>query len=126
MEQISTHTVKRVLVDQGSSTEVMYLSLFKELQIPKSSLLPADVPLIDFSGTLVWPLGKIILPVVTGSVMANMEFIVVDAPSPYNTILGRNWLHALKTIASTYHKVVRYIGANGRQEDLYGDQVQAK
>lgn len=121
--QISTHSVKRVLVDQGSSAEIMYLSLFKELNIPQSSLVPTNVPLIGFSGTPVWPLGKIVLPVVTGLVAVNMEFIVVDAPSPYNAILGRNWLHSIKAIASTYHQVVWYIGATGRQEDLYGDQV---
>ncbi|XP_058202718.1 uncharacterized protein LOC131317163 [Rhododendron vialii] len=124
--QISTHSVKRVLVDQGSSMEVMYLSLFKELRIPESCLLPAEVPSIGFSGTPVWPIGRITLPVVTGSVVSNLEFVVVDAPSPYNVILGRNWLHSIKAVASTYHQVVRYIGAHGKQEDLLGDQLQAR
>ncbi|XP_058211774.1 uncharacterized protein LOC131323957 [Rhododendron vialii] len=104
----------------------MYLSLFKELGIPESCLLPAEVPLIGFSGTPVWPLGRITLPVVTGSIASNLEFVVVDAPSPYNAILGRNWLHSIKAAASTYHQVVRYIGANGKQEDLFGDQLQAR
>ncbi|XP_058223238.1 uncharacterized protein LOC131332946 [Rhododendron vialii] len=113
--QISTHSVKRVLVDQGNSVEAMYLFLFKELKISESCLLPAEVPLIGFSGTPVWPLGRITLPVVTGSVASNLEFVVVNAPNPYNAILGRNWLHSIKAIASTYHQVVRYIGANGRQ-----------
>ncbi|XP_058211443.1 uncharacterized protein LOC131323607 [Rhododendron vialii] len=126
MVQISTHSVKRVLVDQGSSAEVLYLSLFKELKIPESCLLPAEVPLIGFSGTPVWPLGRITLPVVTGSVASNLEFIVVDALSPYNAILDRNWLHSIKFGTSTYHQVVRYIGAHGRQEDLLGDQLEAR
>ncbi|XP_058180085.1 uncharacterized protein LOC131298624 [Rhododendron vialii] len=114
--QISTHSVKRVLVDQGSSAGVMYLSLFTELEIPESCLLPAEVPLIGFSGTPVWPLGRITLPVVTGSVTSNLEFVVVDAPSPYNAILGRNWLHSIKVVASTYHQVVRqcYVSAIGK------------
>ncbi|XP_058215688.1 uncharacterized protein LOC131326819 [Rhododendron vialii] len=124
--QILTHSVKRVLIDQGSSAEVMYLSLFNELKIPQSCLLPAEVPLIGFSGTPVWHLGRITLPVVTDSVASNQEFVVVDAPSPYNAILGRNWLHSIKAVASTYHQVVRYIGANGKQEDLFGDQLQAR
>lgn len=62
--------------------------------------------MIRLSGTPVWPLGKIVLPVVTGLVVANMEFVVVDAPSPYNAVLGRSWLHTLKAIASTYHQMV--------------------
>ncbi|XP_058198427.1 uncharacterized protein LOC131313949 [Rhododendron vialii] len=116
----------KTLEHQGSSAEVIYLSLFKELKIPESCLLPAEVPLIGFSGTPVWPLGRITLPVVLGSVDSNLEFVIVDAPSPYNAILGRNWLHSIKAVASTYHQVVRYIGAHGRQEDLMGDQLQAR
>ncbi|XP_058202627.1 uncharacterized protein LOC131317063 [Rhododendron vialii] len=87
--QILTHFVKRVLIDQGSSAEVMYLSLFKELKIPESCLLPAEVPLIGFSGTPVWPLGRITLPVVTGSVASNLEFVVVDAPSPSTLFMSQ-------------------------------------
>ncbi|XP_058202626.1 uncharacterized protein LOC131317062 [Rhododendron vialii] len=79
--QISTHSVKRVLIDQGSSAEVMYLSLFKELKIPKSCLLPAEVPLIGFSGTPIWPLGRITLPVVTGSVASNLDVGLPQAES---------------------------------------------
>src|SRR5208282_5473427 len=62
----------------------------------------------------------------TGSVTLNLEFVVVNVPSPYNAILGRAWLHGLRAVASTYHQVVRYIGATGQQEDLYGDQVASK
>lgn len=46
--QIVEHKVKRVLVDQGSSAEIMYNSLFKRLNIPIESLVPAEVPLIGF------------------------------------------------------------------------------
>lgn len=66
-------------------------------------MLPTKVLLIVFNGTPVWPLGRVMLPVVAGSVALSFEFIVVNAPSPYNAILERNWLHDMKTIASTYH-----------------------
>lgn len=60
--------VKRVLVDQGSSAEVMYYSLFKTLKLNREELRPAKVPLIGFTGAPVWPLGLISLPVRAGSV----------------------------------------------------------
>ncbi|XP_058180075.1 uncharacterized protein LOC131298613 [Rhododendron vialii] len=47
--QIGVHDVKRVLIDQGSSTEVMYYDLFKKLDLPESALQPTDVPLIGFN-----------------------------------------------------------------------------
>ncbi|XP_058181264.1 uncharacterized protein LOC131299701 [Rhododendron vialii] len=48
--QIGVHDVKRILVDQGSSAEVMYYDLFKKLDLPESALQPTDVPLIGFNG----------------------------------------------------------------------------
>ncbi|XP_058220674.1 uncharacterized protein LOC131330925 [Rhododendron vialii] len=42
--QILTHSVKRVLVDQGSSAEVMYLSLFKELKISEHPFSQSRFP----------------------------------------------------------------------------------
>ncbi|XP_058219380.1 uncharacterized protein LOC131329949 [Rhododendron vialii] len=124
--RIRTFNVRRILVDQGSSAEVMYYSLFKDLKLSDTDLHPSEVPLIGFSRAPVWPLGMITLPIRAGSVVLDMEFVVVDVPSPYNAIVRRTWLHKLKAIASTYHQVVRFIGANGRQEDVYEDQTAAK
>ncbi|XP_058211738.1 uncharacterized protein LOC131323921 [Rhododendron vialii] len=104
----------------------MYYSLFKDLKISETDLHPSKVPLVGFNGALVWPLGMITLPVRAGSVVLDIEFVVFDVPSPYNAIIGHTWLHKLKAITSTYHQVVRFIGTNGYQEDLYGDQTAAK
>jgi hypothetical protein len=56
----------------------------------------------------------------------DVEFVVVSSPSPYNIILGRTWLHGMKAVASTLHQVMKFVGWNGRQESLRGDQVQSK
>ncbi|XP_058189184.1 uncharacterized protein LOC131306775 [Rhododendron vialii] len=124
--QIGVHDVKHVLIDQGSLAEVMYYDLFKKLDLLESALQPAKVPLIGFNGAPVWPLGQIFLPIVVGSKTLSVEFIVVNVPSPYNAILGRTYLHGMQAIASTYQQVIRFIGTNGRQEDLRGDQVASK
>ncbi|XP_058223146.1 uncharacterized protein LOC131332855 [Rhododendron vialii] len=100
---IRTYNVRRVLIDQGSSAKVMYYSLFKNLKLSDTDLHLSEVPLIGFSGTTVWPLSKITLPIHAGSVVLDIEFVVVDVPSPYNAIVGRTWLHKLKAIASYYH-----------------------
>lgn len=41
--QIGTQDVRRARVDQGSSAEVMYYSLFKQLKIPETDFLPIEV-----------------------------------------------------------------------------------
>ena len=37
-----------------------------------------------------------------------MDFIVVDAYSPYTAIMAKPWLHALRAVSSTLHLKVRY------------------
>ena len=124
--RIGPAMVRRVLVDQGSSAEVMYFNMFQALKIPAEDLHPTEVLLVGFNGAPVWPLGKITLPVRAGSKTMEMDFIVVNVPSPYNAILGRAWIHAMEAVASTYHQVIRFIGTSGRQEDIFGDQAASK
>ncbi|KAI8572313.1 hypothetical protein RHMOL_Rhmol01G0188000 [Rhododendron molle] len=112
--QISVHDVKRILIDQGSLVEVMYYDLFQKLDLLKSALQPAEVPIIGLNSALVWPLSCIFLPVVVGSMTLSVKFIVVNVLSPYNAILGQIWLHGMQAFASTYHQVVGFISTNGR------------
>ena len=55
--------MKRVLVDQGSNVEIMYLDLFKGLKMKPEDLACYDSPLIGFDGKIVFPNGQIRLPV---------------------------------------------------------------
>ena len=54
-----------------------------------------------------------------------MDFIVVDAYSPYTAIVARPWLHALWTIFSTLYLKVKY--PSGDQiEELVGSQFMVR
>lgn len=75
--QIGAHAVE-TLVDQGNSVKVMYYSLFKLLNILEAKLLPIEVSLVRFNESPVWPLSRVVLPVVVVSVMLRMEFIIVN------------------------------------------------
>ena len=37
-----------------------------------------------------------------------VDFIVVDAFSPYTAIMGRPWIHSLGAVSSTLHQKVKY------------------
>lgn len=108
--QLGDCLVQRVLVDQGSSAEIIYYSLFKELGLSEVALRSATVPLIGFNGAMVWPLGLITLSVKAGTKNQETKFVVIDAPSPYNVILWRSWLHKMEALASTFHQVVCFFG----------------
>ena len=40
--------------------------------------------------------------------MVEVDFIVMDAYSPYMAIVVRPWLHALGAVSSTLHQKVKY------------------
>ena len=81
--------MKRVMVDGGSTAEIMYPDLYKGLKLTLEDLLPYGSPLMSFDGKLVILKGMIRLPIQTGPEIVEVNFIVVDTYSPYTTIIGR-------------------------------------
>ena len=55
--------MKKVMVDGGSAAEVMYLDLYKGLNLKPEDLAPYNSPLMSFDGKLVIPKGMIRLPI---------------------------------------------------------------
>uniref|UniRef100_A0A2N9I7G3 Uncharacterized protein n=1 Tax=Fagus sylvatica TaxID=28930 RepID=A0A2N9I7G3_FAGSY len=53
------------------------------------------------------------------------EKLVVRGTSPYNAIVGRDWLHRMKAVPSTLHQKLRFPTEEGVME-INGDQVTAK
>lgn len=70
------------------------------------------MPLIGFSGTKVFPVGTITLPVTIGTYPQQFTkentFLVVDCSSTYNAIINRPTLNAWRATASTYHLLVKF------------------
>ena len=86
--RIGGYDVKRVLVDQGSGAEIMCLDLYKGLNLKPEDLTSYDLPLVGFDRKVVVPKGQIRLPVQASSEVVEVDFIVVDAYSPYTTIVA--------------------------------------
>ena len=101
--QIWGYDVKRVMVDQGSAAEIMYPDLYKGLNLKVGDLMPYSSPLVSFEGKIIILKGQVRLPVQTGSEVVEVDFIVVDAYSPYTVIVARPWLHTLEAVSSTLH-----------------------
>ena len=101
--QIEGYDVKRVMVDQGNATEIMYPDLYKRLNLKAEDLTPYSSTLMSFEGKIIIPKGQVRLPVQTGSEVVEVDFIVVYAYSPYIAIVARPWLHTLGVVSSTQH-----------------------
>ena len=85
--RIRRYDVKRVLVDQGSGAEIMYPDLYKGLNLKPEDLTAYDLPLVNFDEKVVIPRGQIKLPMQASSEVVEVDFIVVDAYSPYTAIM---------------------------------------
>ncbi|GAV70001.1 LOW QUALITY PROTEIN: hypothetical protein CFOL_v3_13500, partial [Cephalotus follicularis] len=97
---VELFTMKRILIDSGSSADILYKHAFDQLRIPADQLKPVKTPLVGFAGETIHPLGSINLSVVAGTAprqtQVEMTFLVVDTPSPYNAIVGRPELNLLE------------------------------
>ena len=98
--RIGGYNVKRVMVDQGSTAEIMYPDLYNGLSLRAEDLTPYSSPLVSFEGKVIIPKGQIRLSMQTGSKTVEVDFIIVDAYSPYTAIIARPWLHTLGAVSS--------------------------
>ena len=67
----------------------MYPDLYKGLNLKSEDLTAYDSPLVSFGRKVVIPRGQIRLPVQAGLEVVEVDFIVVDAYSPYMAIVAR-------------------------------------
>ena len=67
MLNIKGFNTKRILVDNGSSADIIYLSTFQQLKLDPKRLRPFESPLISFSGDRVYPRGIVMLTVTVGT-----------------------------------------------------------
>ena len=107
----------RVLVDPGSSADLLHLLGFQQMKVPLDHLSSAGRVLSRFNGATTLTVGDIVLSVKAGLVTQQVLFSVVEDLGSNNAIVGRAWLHALKAIPSTYHQTISYLTASG-QVDL--------
>ena len=92
MLKIEGYNTWRVLVDNGSLADVMYMMAFQQMKLDPKHLRPFRSPLVIFSGDNVYPKGIISLLITAGTHLAQVskevDFLIVDCPSSYNVILG--------------------------------------
>ncbi|KAK8957541.1 hypothetical protein KSP39_PZI001125 [Platanthera zijinensis] len=121
---IGNFTVDRILIDTGSSVNLLFKSTFEALRTGKT-LLSTEGPLYGFSGERKEVEGSVTLTVTLGGVTKEIQFIVVDAPSSYHAIFGRPLLNKYRAIISTYHLAIKFC-KDGRQCRVRSDPRQAR
>ena len=126
---MANKTVHRVLIDNRSSADIIFASAFDKICIGREKLEPINAYLLGFFEERVLPLGSVQLVLTLGDpprqATTTIKFLIVDAPSAYNMLLGRPSLNAIRAVLSAYHMVVKFPTENG-VEMVRGDHRVAR
>ncbi|XP_016191951.1 uncharacterized protein LOC107632814 [Arachis ipaensis] len=128
--QIGELLVRKVLLDPGSSVDVLFYSTFQKINLSEKSMQPSSGELVGFSGERVPIKGYIWLKTTLGNTplsrTIDIQYLIVDCPSPYNIILERPALNIFRAAVSTFHLCVKFQAQDGKIETLHSDRQQAR
>jgi len=100
--ELENYAIKNVLIDQGTSVDILYWTIYQKLQLPTTALVPYDEPTYNFSGEKVSTRNYIDLHIVfrdvTQTKTISIRFVVVDAPTSCNVLLGQPCLNTLRAV----------------------------
>ncbi|XP_011075973.1 uncharacterized protein LOC105160340 [Sesamum indicum] len=126
---IANFVVHKVLVDNGSSADIILKKVLVKMRLDNVKLAPVKTPLVGFRGSEVDSLGTIDLPVSMGEEPRRktlmVTFLVVDTHFAYNVILGRPGINSFRAIVSTFHLKMKFPTPFGVGE-VSCDQREAK
>nr|XP_025616859.1 uncharacterized protein LOC112709178 [Arachis hypogaea] len=128
--QLGDLLVKKVLLDPGSSADVLFYSTFQKMKLNDNMLQSTGGDLVGFSGERVPVLGSVWLQTTLGeqplSKTNDIQYLVVDCFSPYNIILGRPFLNKFGAIVSTVHLCVKFPLQDHQVVTIHGDHKEAR
>ncbi|XP_066351450.1 uncharacterized protein [Miscanthus floridulus] len=109
--------VIRILVNTGSSTDILFASTFDNMKLDRNLLQPAGHPLYGFRGKQVKAIGKITLPVTFGdqsnSRIDHITFNVVDMLYNYNAIFSRGVTNIFSVVLHPSYLCMKLPSARG-------------
>ena len=123
-------TIKRVLVDQGSSADILFWTAFKILGLSDTLLRSYAGSLVGFAGYQVNVRGYVDLMTKFGKGESAREitirYLVVGVTSSYNIIQGRLSLNLLGAVVSTPYLTMKYPVMDTKVGTIRADQKRAR
>ncbi|XP_072080985.1 uncharacterized protein [Arachis hypogaea] len=123
--RVGTGLIKRILVDTGDDSNIMFRNVFDALGLRDADLKTHQHGMVGLGDHFIKPDGIISLPISVGtgqgrrSVMA--EFVVLRNSTAYNVILGRKTINDLRAVISTKMLIMKFIADDGSVGSIKGD-----
>ncbi|XP_072062111.1 uncharacterized protein [Arachis hypogaea] len=123
--RVGTGLVKRILVDTGADSNIMFRNVFDALGLRDTDLRGHQHGVVGLGDNFIKPDGVVSLPVSIGggrgkrSLMA--EFIVLRDSMAYNLILGRKTINEFGAVICTKLLLMNFVADDGSVGTIRGD-----
>jgi hypothetical protein len=126
---IARWVIGKILVDNGSSVDILFLKTFEKMNLTQHILHPPEYPLQGFGGKPIKPIGKVSLPVSFGDLdnarIKTVTFDVVDIYHPYLAIFGRGFMNKFDAVIRQQFLCMKIPAPKG-VITVFGDQQEAR
>ncbi|GAU39246.1 hypothetical protein TSUD_396930 [Trifolium subterraneum] len=102
-------SLSNVLVDTGSSLNVMSKITLDKLAYRGAPLRPSALIVKAFDGSRKSVIGEIDLPISVGPYEFQITFQVMDIRASYSCLLGRPWIHEAGAVTSTLDQKLKFV-----------------
>ncbi|XP_070004328.1 uncharacterized protein [Nicotiana sylvestris] len=97
---VNTFKIKRVLVDQGRSANIIRSRVVEQLGL-LGQIVPTTRVHNVFNMSSKITKEEITLPINVAGTTQNVKFHVIEGNMRYNVLLGRPWIHCMRVVPST-------------------------
>ncbi|KAI5402156.1 hypothetical protein KIW84_066564 [Lathyrus oleraceus] len=101
--------MSNVLVDTGSSLNVLPKTTLSRLSYQGPPMRPSEVVVKAFDGSRKTVIGEVDLPIKIGPSDFQITFQVMDIHPSYSCLLGRPWIHEAGAVTSTLHQKLKFV-----------------
>ncbi|XP_072081025.1 uncharacterized protein [Arachis hypogaea] len=123
--RIGTGLVRRILVDTGADSNILFRGAFDKLGLRNENLQTHHNGVTGLGDNFLKPDGSITLPLTIGTGNQRMtilsEFVVLKDSTAYNVILGRKTINVFSAIIFTKYLLMKFITEDGSIGTIHGD-----
>jgi len=127
---IDRFTIRKTLMDQGSSVDIIYWKTFKAMRIAEAEMMAYDDHVVGFSGERVGTKGYIELYTTFGEGKSTrtikIRYLVINGNTSYHILLGRPSINWLMAIVSTPHLAMKFPSRTSDILTIHVDQKEAR
>ncbi|XP_059288190.1 uncharacterized protein LOC132041498 [Lycium ferocissimum] len=104
---INKYQVKRILIDLGSSTNIICWKVVEQLGL-LDQIVPSARVLNGFNMAHETTKEEIASPLNTAGTIQQIKFYVIEGQVRYNALFGRLWVHNMRAVPSMLHQMLKF------------------